>query len=79
MVPYLSCWSQNFLGILLVFRMTEFDRVLMDIRERSCRIRFEQEYAETIRLMMDWIGDLKDIDPIAMWCWRIIQSLPGDM
>jgi hypothetical protein len=55
--------------------MTEHNHMLMDIREHLCGVRFEQEYIESIRLMMDWISDLKDVDPIAMWCWRIIQSV----
>jgi hypothetical protein len=26
-------------------------------------------------LMLDWIRDLKSSDPIAMWCWKILQGI----
>lgn len=55
--------------------MTEHNPMLMDIRTHLCGVRFESEYKENIQLMLDYISDLKDLDPIAMWCWRILQNI----
>jgi hypothetical protein len=27
--------------------------------------------------MLDWIRDLKDSDPIALWCYNILQGIYG--
>jgi len=78
MIPDLFCWSQNFLGILLILYMTEHSRTLIDIRTRLCGIRFNLEYDKSVRLMLDWIEDLKDVDSIAMWCWRITRNVYHD-
>lgn len=28
-------------------------------------------------MMIDWIRDLKESDPIAMWCWGVVVGLFG--
>ena len=75
LVPSLFCWSQNFLGILLIFHMTWHNPMLRDIRAQLCGPRFEGEADQTVQLMLDWIRDLKSSDPIAMWCWKIMQGI----
>ncbi|KAH8676761.1 hypothetical protein BGZ60DRAFT_468641 [Tricladium varicosporioides] len=75
LVPYLFCWSQNFLGILLILHITRYNPMLRDIRTQLCGARFEAEVEESIELMLDWIRDLKSSDRIAMWCWKILQGI----
>ena len=75
LVPFLFCWSQNFLGILLIFHLTRHNPMLRDIRAQLCGPRFEAEADQTVQLMLDWIRDLKSSDPIAMWCWKILQGI----
>lgn len=68
-------WSQIFLGILLMFHMTKHDRILIDIRKHLCGVRFEMEYNESVQCMLNWINELKDVDPISLWCWRVLQPI----
>ncbi|TAQ89561.1 hypothetical protein B7494_g2138 [Chlorociboria aeruginascens] len=75
LIPYLFCWSQNLLGILIIIHMTRHNPMLRDIRSQLCGPKFEGEIDQTVELMLDWIKDLKGIDPIAMWCWKIISGL----
>ncbi|KIM92729.1 hypothetical protein OIDMADRAFT_173807 [Oidiodendron maius Zn] len=75
LVPYLFCWSQNLLGILLIIYMTQHNPMLSEIRAQLCGPRFEAEIDQTIEMMLDWIRDLKDTDSIALWCWKILQSV----
>jgi hypothetical protein len=75
LVPYLFCWSQNFLGILLIIHLTQHNSMLRDIRAQFCGARFEAEINESVELMIDWIRDLRDCDPIAMWCFKILQPI----
>jgi len=75
LVPQLFCWSQNFLGILLILHLTRHNLMLRDIRAQLCGPRFESEVDQSIELMLDWIRDLKSSDPIAMWCWKILQGI----
>ena len=63
------------MGILLILHMTEHNRMLRDIRKHLCGQKFESDYNESIKLMLDWIQDLKASDPIAMWCWKILQNI----
>jgi len=75
LIPYLFCWSQNFLGILLIIHMTQYNDMLRKIRSDLCGPRFEAEVQQSVALMLDWIRDLKGSDPIAKWCWKILQCI----
>lgn len=75
LIPYLFCWSQNFLGILLIFHMARHNEMLQKICERLCGPTFWDDANASINLMRDWIRDLKSSDPIAMWCWKILQGV----
>jgi hypothetical protein len=37
--------------------------------------QFEQDAAESVELMLDWIRDLKSSDPIAQWCYKVLENL----
>ncbi|KIM92758.1 hypothetical protein OIDMADRAFT_173784 [Oidiodendron maius Zn] len=75
LVPYLFCWSQNLLGILLLIHMTRHNSMLSYIRAQLCGPRFEAEIDETVELMLEWVGDLQTTDPIALWCLQILQGV----
>jgi hypothetical protein len=49
--------------------------MLRDIRDHLCGPGFQAEFEQSVELMLDWIRDLKTIDPIAMWCWKILQGI----
>lgn len=49
--------------------------MLRDIRTQLCGPRFENEIDQSVALMLDWIRDLKSSDPIALWCWTILQGI----
>lgn len=81
LIPYLFCWSQNFLGILIILHLSEHDPTLSAIRRKRCGPEFERAVAESIPLMIDWIRDLKANDPIARWCYNVLKpiyNLPED-
>ena len=52
--------------------------MLRDIRAQLCGPRFEAEVEESTEMMLDWIRDLKSTDPVAMWCWKILQGIYHD-
>jgi hypothetical protein len=72
LVPYLFTWTQNFVGILLILRMTTESECLKKI----CNERLVQEDLEqTTKLMLEWIQDIKQVDGIAEWSWKILGPL----
>jgi len=75
LIPFLFCWSQNFLGILLILYLTRHSPMLLLIRHQLCGARFETDVEQSIDLMLDWIRDLKDSDPVALWCYNILQGI----
>lgn len=75
LIPYLFCWSQNFLGILLILYLTQHNPMLRDIRSQLCGPQFERDVEQSVDLMLDWIRDLKSSDPIAQWCWNILKGV----
>jgi hypothetical protein len=75
LVPYLFCWSQNLLGILLIIYLTQHNPMLSEIRAQLCGARFEAAVDQTVEVMLDWVRDLKSTDSIAQWCWKILQGV----
>ncbi|TKA51528.1 hypothetical protein B0A49_12065, partial [Cryomyces minteri] len=62
LVPYLFAWTQNFLGILLILRMSTENPCLRQI----CEERVNRDEMETAAgLMLDWIRDIRQVDGIA--------------
>jgi hypothetical protein len=74
LVPYLFCWSQNFLGILIILHLTRVVPSLRQVRQQLGG-RFEADLADSIGLMLDWIRDLKGSDPIAAWCYQVLDGI----
>jgi len=57
--------------------MTQHNEMLRNIRAQFCSARFEEEIGPTVDTMIDWIRDLKSSDPIAQWCWNVLQGVYG--
>ncbi|THV56024.1 hypothetical protein BGAL_0001g00860 [Botrytis galanthina] len=76
LIPYLFTWSQIFLSILIIVHLSKGNIMLKDICDNLCGERYHSEIDETVRLMLDWIRDLKDAeDPIALWCWDMLRGI----
>ncbi|KAI1634350.1 hypothetical protein F4809DRAFT_643573 [Biscogniauxia mediterranea] len=75
LVPCLFFWSQNLLGILIILHLTQQVPILIRIRTTMMGNRFDQDASETVMLCINWIRDLKDIDPTAMRCWMILKGI----
>ncbi|KAK6425197.1 hypothetical protein LTR95_016297 [Oleoguttula sp. CCFEE 5521] len=72
LVPHHFMWTQNFIGILLILRMTREEGVLKQI----CDERVDYGSIEmTVQLMLGWIRDVRQVDGIAEWSWRILEGL----
>jgi hypothetical protein len=72
LVPHLFTWTQNFVGILLILRMTTENECLKKI----CSDRVGQKDMEqTTALMLEWIRDIKQVDGIAEWAWKMLGPL----
>jgi hypothetical protein len=74
LVPHLFAWTQNFTAILLVLRMTTVNECLKQICDEQVD---RSEIDKTVQLMLEWIQDVKQLDGIAEWSWRILQPLYG--
>ncbi|OQN95427.1 hypothetical protein B0A48_18484 [Cryoendolithus antarcticus] len=72
LVPHHFTWTQNFMGILLILRMTKEEGVLKQI----CEGRVDEGSMEmTVQLMLEWFRDVRQVDGIAEWSWRILEGL----
>lgn len=72
LVPHLFAWTQNFMGILLILLMTKKNRVLKQITDQQVN---EDDINCTIALMLDWMRDVKQVDGIAEWSWRVLEPI----
>ncbi len=72
LVPHLFAWTQNFMGILLILRMTTENECL----RRICESQVNQEdIRKTVSLMLEWIQDVKQMCGVADWSWRVLEPL----
>ena len=72
LVPHLFTWTQNFMGILLILRMTRENGVLRQICDEQVN---NEDLQRTATLMLDWIRDVKQLDGIAEWSWGILEPM----
>nr|POE59167.1 hypothetical protein CFP56_24437 [Quercus suber] len=70
--PHLFAWTQNFLGILLILWMATENECLKNICEDQVD---RSEIEATATLMLEWVKDVKQMDGIAEWSWRILEPL----
>lgn len=75
LVPCLCLWSQNLLAVLLTLHLSQQVPILLRIRTTLCGKRFDIDAGETVGLYIDWIRDLKEVDPAARWCWEIVKAV----
>lgn len=70
--PHLFAWTQNFLGILLILWMTVENECLKKI----CDEHLDRADIEaTAGLMLEWIKDVKQMDGIAAWSWKLLENI----
>lgn len=79
-VPCPFFFTQNFFGILVLLHLVLSDKVpiLTKIKDTLCGgERFEPEAKKTVELYVDWIRDLKDVEPSAVWDWDVVCAMYG--
>ncbi|EGO52276.1 hypothetical protein NEUTE1DRAFT_125788 [Neurospora tetrasperma FGSC 2508] len=79
-VPCPFFFTQNFFGILVLLHLVLSDKVpiLTKIKDTLCGgERFELEAKKTVELYVDWIRDLKDVEPSAVWDWDVVCAMYG--
>lgn len=74
LVPHLFAWTQNFMGILLILRMSTVNDCLREIVQEGGVVG-RQEIDMSIRLMLEWVRDVRQVDGIAEWSWAILEPL----
>jgi hypothetical protein len=72
LVPHSFSWTQNFMGILLILRHTQENGVLGKICDEHVN---PDDMKRTVTLMLDWMRDVKQVDGIANWSWRILEPM----
>lgn len=60
------------MGILLILRMTTENECLSKICDEKVN---RDELEQTASLMLDWLRDIKQVDGIAEWSWKILSPL----
>ena len=76
LIPHLFAWTQNFVGILLILKMCSVNDCLRAICDEGGVVCWD-EISQTVSLMLDWMRDIKQVDGIAEWSWRILAPLHG--
>lgn len=78
LIPSLFFWTQNILGALAILHLSEKVPILARIRASGvCGPSFEADARETVRLGLEWIDDLREVDSEAEWAWGIAKGLFG--
>ncbi|KAK4930640.1 hypothetical protein LTR10_011978 [Elasticomyces elasticus] len=74
LVPHMFAWTQSFMGILLILRMTTANECLSRIIDET-NVVGRKEIESTMEIMLDWMRDVKQLDGIAEWAWGILEPL----
>lgn len=77
LIPVSFFWSQNLFGILVLLHLSRNNPLLSQIRTRLCGQRFDLDAMETIKLYIDWLRDIRQMDATAKSSWGIIKLLYG--
>lgn len=72
LVPHMFAWTQNFMGILLILRMTTENECLRSICDEHVN---RDEVQQSVSLMLEWMRDVKQLDGIAEWSWGLLEPL----
>ncbi|KAB2569055.1 hypothetical protein DBV05_g12269 [Lasiodiplodia theobromae] len=74
LVPNNFVWTQSFLMFLLLLRAIRDNSEAWRLCEETVGVaRIE----ESVKVMLDWIGDLRMVDRMARWAWRILEPIYG--
>lgn len=60
------------MAILLILRMTTENECLKQICDEQVN---RDDVQKSVALMLEWIRDVKQVDGIAAWAWRILEPL----
>jgi hypothetical protein len=74
LVPHLFAWTSNFLGILLILKMCSVNECLRAVVDERGVVG-RDEIQRTTALLLDWIRDVKQVDGIAEWAWKVLDPL----
>lgn len=74
LVPHLFAWTQNFVGILLILRMCSVNDCLRSIVDEGGVVGWH-EIDSTIQIMLEWVQDVRQVDGVADWAWKVVQPL----
>ncbi|GAB1311437.1 hypothetical protein MFIFM68171_01647 [Madurella fahalii] len=77
LVPCSFFFTQCFFGILVLLHLTTTVPILRRIRSTLCGERFELDAGETVGLYLDWLRDLKAVDPGTEWHWEVVRAIYG--
>lgn len=78
LIPCLFFWTQNILGALIILHLSEKVPILARIRASGiCGTSFEADARETVRLGLEWIDDLREVDSEAEWAWDVAKGIFG--
>lgn len=73
LIPHLLCYTQNFLAMLLISRMSRSDKYLSKVCEDG---GIEKEHVESsIASICEWLEDVRRVDGIADWSLRVLGPL----
>lgn len=76
LVPHVFAWTQNFMSILLIFKLCSVNTLLQEIINEG-EVVSREEVESTIKILMDWMNDVRQVDVIAEWAWGILAPLYG--
>jgi len=76
LIPNVYVWTQSFLTILLVLRVSVESAVVMRMCEREVKT---EQLEQSMRSMLDWFRDMRQVDGIAEWSWTILEPLYGGL
>jgi hypothetical protein len=72
LIPHHFTWTQNAISFLCIFVMIGKNRKLKEICEQHIDM---QELRMSVAFQLAWLQDLKAIDGIADWAWRLMHPL----
>lgn len=72
LIPHHFTWTQNAVSFLCIFVMIGKNEKLKEICEHHLDMR---ELRISVAVQLSWLQDLKAIDGIADWAWRLMHPL----
>ncbi|KAK3392932.1 hypothetical protein B0H63DRAFT_516147 [Podospora didyma] len=77
LIPCIFFFTRNLFGILVLLHLSTTVPILRRIRTTLCGERFEMDAGETVGLYLDWLRDIKTVDPTAAWHWDVARVIYG--